>query len=690
MTSRGADLADRVNILVVDDRGSKLIAMEALLADLGENVICVSSGADALRQLLERDFAVVLLDVNMPDMDGFETATLIRQRPRLRHIPIIFMTAGSDDTHALRGYSLGAVDYILTPVIPEVLRTKVKVFVELFRMTEELKRQADQRVALAEERAARATAESAGRQAAFLADAGQRMARSLDIEATAASILRLVVPEIADFAALRLCVGGEDRVKTLQRDGEAGVGVARALADTMQSAVRSLSTQVVPSAGAPDQAVQGLACPLLARGATVGVLGMMFERPRPVGDLSIIMLIEDLCGRAAIAVDNCLLYREIQDRDVRKDQFLAMLAHELRNPLGVISSALGILETLGNREDPGDKARDAIRRQLQHLTQLIDDLVDVARITTGKITMTRVPVNLAESAERCLTAVAGKKREHAIRIASRDTWIEADAVRVDQILTNLIDNARKYTPEGGGIRIRVEPDGAHGIFEIEDTGVGMAPDVLAHAFDLFFQGNRSPNRAEGGLGIGLTLVRQLVERHGGTIEAASLGEGRGSRFTVRLPRCAAPTSDAAPVAVLETRVDPSRILIVEDNEDVRQMLKVLLTLAAHEVYDAADGPSGIEMAETVEPEIALVDLGLPGMDGYEVARRLRARRGKDVFLIALSGYGRIEDRRRALDAGFDLHVVKPVNPDRLSGVIASMQRRRREELAKDALDDGRG
>src|SRR6266545_7114036 len=195
---------DRASILIVDDRASKLIAMEALFADFGENVVCVSSGKDALRQLLDRDFAVILLDVNMPDMDGFETAALIRQRPKLQHIPIIFMTAGSDDTHALQGYSLGAVDYILTPVVPEVLRTKVKVFVELFKMTEQLKRQADQRVALAEERAARAAAESAGRQATFLADAGQTMARSLDVESTAASILRLVVPEIADFAALRL------------------------------------------------------------------------------------------------------------------------------------------------------------------------------------------------------------------------------------------------------------------------------------------------------------------------------------------------------------------------------------------------------------------------------------------------------------------------------------------------------
>jgi CheY-like chemotaxis protein len=244
-----------------------------------------------------------------------------------------------------------------------------------------------------------------------------------------------------------------------------------------------------------------------------------------------------------------------------------------------------------------------------------------------------------------------------------------------------MENARKYTPEGGSIRIRVEPDGAYGIFEIEDTGAGMAPHVLAHAFDLFFQGHRSPDRAEGGLGIGLTLVRQLVELHGGAIEAASVGEGQGSRFTVRLPRCAepAPVSEDALVTDPETRTGPSRILIVEDNEDACQMLKLLLTLEAHEVYDAPDAPSGLELAEAVEPEIALVDLGLPGVDGYEVARQLRARLGKDVYLIALSGYGQVEDRRRALDAGFDLHVVKPVDPARLSSLIASQQRRRREE-----------
>ncbi|HEV8544870.1 MAG TPA: response regulator, partial [Candidatus Limnocylindrales bacterium] len=270
-----------VNILVVDDRPAQLSAMEALLADLGENVVCVSSGADALRQLLEREFAVLLLDVNMPDMDGFETATIIRQRSRLRHIPIIFITAGSDDTHALQGYSLGAVDYILTPVVPEVLRTKVRVFVELFRMTEQLKRQADERVALAEERAARAAAEATSRRAGFLADAGKSMARSLNLESTLTSILRLVVPDLADFAVLRLSVAGAEMVRTLHRDPNAATDASAILRDAMDQAVRSLVTQVVPAALGSEWGGRGVACPLLARGTTLGVLAVAVEDSRP-------------------------------------------------------------------------------------------------------------------------------------------------------------------------------------------------------------------------------------------------------------------------------------------------------------------------------------------------------------------------------------------------------------------------
>jgi signal transduction histidine kinase len=670
---------DRASILVVDDRASKLIAMEALFADFGENVVCVSSGKDALRQLLDRDFAVILLDVNMPDMDGFETAGLIRQSPRLQHIPIIFMTAGSDDTHALQGYSLGAVDYIQTPVVPEVLRTKVKVFVELYKMTQQLKRQAEERVTLAEERARRAAAEAAGRRAAFLAEAGKSLVRSLDLETTANTLLDLLVPDLASFAVLRLSVAGGEIVKT--RHGEIRGDLLKlqgTLADSMDRAVRSLGTQMVEETPGAAEAIRGLACPLLARGTTLGVLAVVVEGSGELYDRTKAMVVEDLCGRAAIAIDNCLLYGEIQQRDLRREQFVAMLAHELRNPLGAITSAIGVLERVGG--DPADRARGVIRRQLGNLTHLVDDLLDVARITTGKISLTRSHVNLAESVERCVKTLEGTERtsRHAISMECEATWIEADPVRIDQILVNLIGNALKYTPVGGRIDIRVRPASDESVFEIVDTGVGMSKEALARAFDLFFQGDRTPDGGEGGLGIGLSLARHLVELHGGSVEAASEGEGRGSRFTVRFPRSVQPASDEVGVATGAAESGRCRILLVEDNEDAREMLQMLLTLAGHDVHGAADGPSGIEMAKATDPDMVVIDLGLPGVDGYEVARQLRASLGARVGLIALSGYGQAADRRKALEAGFDTHLVKPVDPNHLSGVIATIQRRQQD------------
>lgn len=669
----------RVNILVVDDVPAKLIAMEALLSELGENVVCVGSGADALRQLLEREFAVILLDVNMPDMDGFETAALVRQRPRLRHVPIIFMTAGSDEAHVLRGYSLGAVDYVTTPVVPDVLRTKVRVFVELFRMAEELKRQAEERVTLAREQAGRAAAERATRRAEFLADAGKRMARSLDLETTVKTILELAVPHLGDFAVLRLREPGKETVHASHGGGVGPAGaLARTVSDAMDAASRSLGRHFVTHGTDGDGALRGVACPLLARGALLGVLAVASEDTSKAYDPATIVLVEETCGRAAIALDNCLLYREIEERDLRKEQFVAMLAHELRNPLGAISSAVGVLDLVGG--DPADRAREIIKRQLQNLSQLVEDLVDTTRVTTGKISLTRSSVNLAENAARCLKTfeVAGSSDGYVIRVETEDTWIHGDSARVDQVLANLIGNALKYTPVGGGIAIRVHPDGDRGVFEITDTGVGMSPEVLGRAFELFYQDERTPDRARGGLGIGLTLVRQLVELHGGSVDATSDGEGRGSRFTLRFPLAAPGAGPEADDPLGGTVVGHSRILLVEDNDDARQMLQLLLTLGGHQVYAARDGVTGLEMAAATSPDIVVLDLGLPGMDGYEVARRLRASRGKEVGLIALSGYGQPEDRRKVLAAGFDTHVVKPVDPTHLSVVIASLQSRRRE------------
>ena len=670
-----------VGILVVDDVPSKLIAMEALLSDLHEHVVCVQSGADALRQLLKREFAVILLDVNMPDMDGFETAELIRQHPRLRRVPIIFMTAATDDTHELRGYSLGAVDYVLTPVVPDVLRTKVRVFVELFRMTEELKQQTEERVALAREQAGRTAAEDAARRSAFLAESGKTMTRSLHLEATAKTVLELLVPDLADAAMLRLRRNGSETVYARHHlAGEAWGDIPPDVTHAMDAVARTLGHQLLVAPGTGGPVMRGIVSPLFARGDLLGVLAI-FREPAGAGsyDRPTVALIEELAGRAAIALDNCLLYREIEERDIRKEQFVAMLAHELRSPLGAISSAVGVMELVGG--DPAERAREIIKRQLFNLSQLVEDLVDTTRITTGKISLSRAAINLAEAVTRCIKTleIAGRTNGYELRVDTQETWVFADSARLDQIVANLLGNALKYTPSGGIITIRVRTDGDRGMFEVTDTGRGMSPEALQRAFELFYQEERSQDRSRGGLGIGLTLVQQLVELHGGTVEASSEGEGRGSRFTVRLPLSTREAAHAPDVPKDPAEIGRRRILLVEDNADARQVLHMLLTLAGHEVDSAPDGTSGLEKAAATRPDIAVIDLGLPGVDGYEMARRLRAAGRDELGLIALTGYGQPADRQAALAAGFDAHVVKPVDPSHLASVISSVQRRRQSQ-----------
>jgi len=669
----------RVGILVVDDRPSKLLAMEALLSELGEQVVCASSGADALRHLLERDFAVVLLDVNMPDMDGFETAAFIRQRPRSRHVPIIFITAGSDETNALQGYSLGAVDYILTPIVPEVLRTKVRVFVDLYRMTDQLKRQAEERIALADECAARAVAEEARRRTELLAEAGKSLGHSLDLASTIRAICDLFVPDLADSVRVRLIDGGGGPAMEVAAGPSGPEELEAAAAQSMDRAACSGMLQLVRGDGEAE--IRGVAYPLIAREAVVGVLLLTAGERRGPYDPATLVLVEALGTRAAPALDNCLLYQQIQQRDLRKDQFVAMLAHELRNPLGAITSAVAVLESARAATGSEAQALEVMQRQLRSLTQLVDDLLDVSRITSGKIALHRAPVDLAAHAARCLETfqATGATAGHAVSLRSTSAWIDGDPTRLDQVIGNLIGNAVKYTRPGGRIGVWVGSEGDEAVLEISDTGVGMSPDVLARAFDLFFQADGGADRAQGGLGVGLTLVRQLVELHGGTIRAESGGPGQGSRFTVRFPLSAArPAASPPPAREVSAPSGAARIVVVEDNADARQMLAMLLTLAGHEVHEARDGLEGIEVTESRDPDIVFVDVGLPGLDGYEVARRLRAGpRGSERLLVALTGYGQPEDRRRALDAGFDDHLVKPIDPARLSGVITALQRARR-------------
>ena len=381
----------------------------------------------------------------------------------------------------------------------------------------------------------------------------------------------------------------------------------------------------------------------------------------------------DITQRKRVERDRAAMFEEAQQANRAKDEFLAMLGHELRNPLGAISSAVRLLEPTGAGSERAALARDVIARQTRHLARLVDDLLDVARVMTGKVLLERQPLDLADAVTRHVNSVraTGKMQDHVVTVEAQTVWIDADSIRIEQIVGNLVSNALKYTPAGGRIAIRVAPENGDAVLTIEDTGVGMAPHLMARVFDLFVQGERRLDRTQGGLGIGLTLVRRLVELHGGTVEATSEGPDRGSRFTVRLRAIAPRPAGEGGRSGARWDVAARRILVIEDNADARAMLRHLLEAAGHEVHEASDGREGLAMALSLRPDVALVDLGLPGLDGYEIARQLRAADDRrSILLVAVTGYGAPEDRERALLAGFDVHLVKPVDPDMLAGVLA--------------------
>jgi signal transduction histidine kinase len=357
-----------------------------------------------------------------------------------------------------------------------------------------------------------------------------------------------------------------------------------------------------------------------------------------------------------------------------KDEFLAMLGHELRNPMSAIGNAIAVIEAQPRAPDPSAsevKARRVIRRQVDHLARLVDDLLDVARVVSGKVTLEQRSVDLAECVRHSLASLGagGYLDSHEVNVDTETVWVCADPTRFEQVINNLVVNAVKYTPKGGHISVVTREQEGRAILRVTDDGVGIAAELLPDVFGLFTQGERALDRAQGGLGIGLTLVRRIVELHDGVVSATSAGENQGSVFTVELPSIGAPESE--PVDTPAVRSARRHVLLVEDNRDAREMLQALLELHGHRVDVANDGPSGVSRALSSPPEVAFIDLGLPGFDGYEVARRLRAELPAErLMLVALSGYGSLEDRQRSQQAGFDHHLVKPVANDALEKIIA--------------------
>lgn len=362
-----------------------------------------------------------------------------------------------------------------------------------------------------------------------------------------------------------------------------------------------------------------------------------------------------------------------------KDEFLAMLGHELRNPLAAISSASHVLEAAldkPNAQPLIESATAIVRRQSQHLARLTDDLLDAGRVVLGRIQLDRHPLDLAALVQNCVDTLRNSNRlgNHALTLSLTRVWVDADATRLDQIVSNLLTNAVKYTPSPGKIDVRLERVGHQALFRVRDSGIGIEPELMPRIFDLFVQGERAPDRSQGGLGIGLTLVRRLAELHGGKVEVASAGAGKGSEFTVCLPTIEESQATAA-VNDLAIPVPPRKIVIVEDNPDVRLGLRQLLEVGGHTVSEAPEGRAGIELVLREKPDIALIDIGLPLLDGYAVARELRNRAdARSVRLIAMSGYGSPEDIRTGLQAGFDSYLVKPIDPAKLRELIANSTR----------------
>jgi signal transduction histidine kinase/CheY-like chemotaxis protein len=363
------------------------------------------------------------------------------------------------------------------------------------------------------------------------------------------------------------------------------------------------------------------------------------------------------------------LLRELHRRVEERDQFLAMLSHELRNPLAAISLAADNLEQ--SPEKTNDRA--IIIRQTRHLTKLVDDLLDIGRITSGKITLHRRPVDLGDLVEHCVETMRPRAESRRLTMTMNrlapQVFISGDPVRLEQIVANVLSNAIKYTSSGGRIDVTVGSEGTEAVLRVRDTGKGIPEEILPHVFDLFTQGEVSIDRGEGGMGIGLTLVKRLADLHGGTVRASSDGPGRGSEFVVALPLTATQPEMAAEPEAHPQSDHPRDIVVVEDNQDIRELLRFKLQHLGHEVEVAEDGQSGLDVILEKRPHVALVDIGLPGVNGYELARQVREKLGSSIYLIALTGYGQAEDKKKALDAGFDIHLTKPADFVDLQKVI---------------------
>jgi signal transduction histidine kinase/ActR/RegA family two-component response regulator len=557
---------------------------------------------------------------------------------------------------------------------------------------------------LEQEKQARQRAEAAEARAEFLARASTALASSHDYETTLASVVRLAVPHIADWAAVDLLAGDGslqqlavahadptrvEKAREWRRRYPPDPNSSTGLGGVLRSGQSALFTDITEEALArnvpnPEQRERlrgmglrsAMMVPLSARGRVLGVMTFMTAESGRRYSPEDLTLAEDLAWRSAMAIDNARLYRDVEEADRRKDEFLAMLAHELRNPIAPIRDAARVLRTVKPGDEVLGRSGEVIERQVEHLSRLVNDLLDISRIMHGKIQLRREPIRVADivadGVEACRSYIEARRHRLTIDLPRDLLAVLGDGTRLTQVIANLLNNAAKYTNEGGQLTIFASRERNEAVVVVRDNGMGIRAEQLPYIFDLFAQGDRTLARTEGGLGLGLTLVRRLVEMHGGTVCATSPGPGKGSEFVVRLPALAEEATPARKISSFDAGGAIKRVLVVDDNRDAADSLALLLGMAGYEVRTAHDGLAALDAALTWQPAVVILDIGLPKMDGFEVARRLRQRRGgEQLLLLALTGYGSEEDRKKSRAAGFDAHLVKPADLEDLRNWLES-------------------
>jgi signal transduction histidine kinase/DNA-binding response OmpR family regulator len=731
------DETEKINILMVDDNPTNLLALETILEGPERNLVRATSGDEALRYLLNDEVAVILLDVYMPGIDGLETAALIRGREKSRDIPIIFLTADSTgNRHIAKGYSLGAVDYILKPVEPDILRSKVAVFVELFKKTEEIKRQAE----LLHEKnleLENANLERLG----MLIEVGQQLSAEHD----PTRVLEKFCHAARDIiGAAHTCVGVLDNHATSPFFCSSDLGTTVYTADDAPLVDKGLLATLLKErrpvrlseadglldfAHLPPhngKARSFLGTPIFSSTQVYGWLYLTDKIGADEFSEADERLAVTLSTQVAVAYENARLYteaqrhasdlqQEIAEREqaeeerarmlVReqaaraeaeaanrtKDEFLATLSHELRTPLTAILGWSHLLKTNKFDEKSTNRALETIERNARSQSQLIDDLLDVSRIITGKLRLDVRPLELVPIVEAVIDsarpAADAKTIRFEVELDESASHVMGDATRLQQVIWNLFSNAVKFTPEGGQVQVRLERDDAYARIIVSDSGQGINPQFLPVIFDRFRQADGSTTRKHGGLGLGLAIARHLVEMHGGTIHAHSEGLNKGAIFTVTLPLLTTSRSHADAVKLSSSSdanknqslncspvLDGLRILVVDDEADTRDLILTVLKQCGADVRSSESAADALAQFQEWSPDMLISDIGLPGEDGYSLLKKVRELNGQSATIpaVALTAYATPEDRDRVLSAGFQMHIAKPVEPEELLTIIANI------------------